>query len=69
MTLVISPLSKISQGNQLLYFFSNLIPRKADKETLPDPFVVLTLYNGRSKVDRTKTKHQKTTLDPVFDET
>ncbi|KAF6025100.1 ESYT3 [Bugula neritina] len=47
----------------------NLIPARVDKDTPPDPFVVLTLYNGRNKVDRKKTKHQKSTLNPVFDET
>lgn len=52
-----------------MYVCSNLIPVKADKEMLPDPFVVLTLYSGRTKVDRKKTKYQKATLNPVYDET
>ena len=42
---------------------------KSDKDSLPDPFVMLTLYNGRNKVDRKRTKSQKSTLNPVYDET
>ncbi|XP_067933465.1 extended synaptotagmin-2-like isoform X2 [Watersipora subatra] len=48
---------------------SNLRPMKADKDVLPNPLVVLTLYSGRVKVDRKRTKYQKATLNPVFDET